>query len=64
MSKFEFSDEELIKNFQDGDIGAYNQIVYRYKDRLINFIYRFVVLFYSITKKSYFSAVLRIVHVH
>ena len=36
------TDEQLIKNFQSGDIGAYNQIVYRYKDRLLNFIYRFL----------------------
>ena len=42
MSKFELTDEELIKKFQDGDVGAYNQIVYRYKDRLLNFIYRFL----------------------
>ena len=42
MSKFELTDEQLIKKFQDGEIGAYNQIVYRYKDRLLNFIYRFL----------------------
>ena len=42
MSKFELTDEELIKKFQDGDVGAYNQIVYRYKDRILNFIYRFL----------------------
>ena len=42
MSKFELTDEQLIKKFQKGDIGAYNQIVYRYKDRLLNFIYRFL----------------------
>ena len=42
MSKFELTDEQLIKKFQDGDMGAYNQIVYRYKDRLLNFIYRFL----------------------
>ena len=42
MSDFELSDEVLIKKFQDGDISAYNQIVYRYKDRLLNFIYRFL----------------------
>ena len=42
MSKFELTDEELIKKFQDGDVGAYNQIVYRYKDRLLNFINRFL----------------------
>ena len=42
MSKFELTDEQLIKKFQDGDVGAYNQIVHRYKDRLLNFIYRFL----------------------
>ena len=42
MSKFELTDEQLIKEFQEGDVGAYNQIVYRYKDRLLNFIYRFL----------------------
>ena len=42
MSKFELTDEQLIRKFQDGDVGAYNQIVYRYKDRLLNFIYRFL----------------------
>ena len=42
MSEFELTDEHLIKKFQDGDVGAYNQIVKRYKDRLLNFIYRFL----------------------
>ena len=42
MSNFELTDEQLIKKFQNGDVGAYNQIVYRYKDRLLNFIYRFL----------------------
>ena len=42
MSDFEISDEILIKKFQDGDVGAYNQLVFRFKDRLLNFIYRFV----------------------
>ena len=42
MSKYELTDEQLIKKFQEGDVGAYNQIVYRYKDRLLNFINRFL----------------------
>ncbi len=42
MSDFQISDEILIKKFQEGDVGAYNQLVYRFKDRLLNFIYRFV----------------------
>jgi len=36
------SDEELIYCFQEGDNNAYNEIVKRYKDRLINFVYRYV----------------------
>ena len=42
MNKYELTDEELISKFQKGDIGAYNQLVYRYKDRLLNFIYRYL----------------------
>ena len=42
MNQFELTDEELIAKFQDGDVGAFTQIVNRYKDRLFNFIYRFV----------------------
>ena len=36
------TDEELIKQFQDGDVSAYNHLVYRYKDRLFNYIYQFM----------------------
>jgi len=36
------SDEELIKRFQDGELHAYNVIVNRYKDQLLNFAYRFL----------------------
>jgi len=42
MLNYELTDEELIKKFQEGDVGAYNQLVYRYKDRLLNFIYRYL----------------------
>jgi len=42
MEEFEYSDEELIVKFQNGDKSAYNKLVFRYKDRLYNFIYRFV----------------------
>ena len=42
MTNYELSDEELINKFQKGDVGAYNKIVYRYKDRLFNFIYRYL----------------------
>ncbi len=36
------TDEELIERFQQGDINAFEEIVRRYKDQLLNFIYRFV----------------------
>ena len=36
------SDEELIARFQEGDVYAYEQIVHRYKDPLINFVYHFL----------------------
>ncbi|NVM03936.1 MAG: sigma-70 family RNA polymerase sigma factor [Candidatus Helarchaeota archaeon] len=43
--KFENSiptDEELIKRFQNGDIYAFEQIVNRYKNQLLNYAYRFL----------------------
>jgi RNA polymerase sigma-70 factor (ECF subfamily) len=42
VSVEKLSDEELIYCFQEGDNNAYNEIVRRYKDRLINFVYRYV----------------------
>ena len=36
------TDEELIKEFQNENISSYNHLVYRYKDRLFNYIYQFV----------------------
>ncbi len=36
------TDEQLIKDFQKGNINSYNQLVFRYKDRLFNYIYQFV----------------------
>tara|TARA_B000000532_G_scaffold240157_1_gene230636 strand:+ start:800 stop:1369 length:570 start_codon:yes stop_codon:yes gene_type:complete len=36
------TDEELIKDFQEGDITSYNHLVFRYKDKLLNYIYQFV----------------------
>lgn len=39
----DLTDEELIKEFQDNDtLEAYELLVKRYKDPLINFVYRFV----------------------
>ena len=36
------TDEQLIKNFQNGDVDAFDKLVNKYKDRIYNFIYRFV----------------------
>ncbi|MBN2365670.1 MAG: sigma-70 family RNA polymerase sigma factor [Calditrichaeota bacterium] len=36
------SDEQLIARFQLGDVQAYDILVRRYKDQLLNFVYRFV----------------------
>ncbi|MBT4317508.1 MAG: sigma-70 family RNA polymerase sigma factor [Candidatus Marinimicrobia bacterium] len=41
-NEFRFSDEELIFRFQKGDEQSYVELVNRYRDRLINYIYRFV----------------------
>ncbi len=35
------TDEQLILQFQNEDKGAYVEIVMRYKDRLVNFLYRY-----------------------
>lgn len=36
------TDEELIERFQQGDIYAFELIVKRYKEQLLNFVYRFL----------------------
>ena len=36
------TDEELIARFQQEDMYAFDQIVHRYKDQLINFVYNFL----------------------
>ncbi len=36
------NDEELIKQFQEGNLYAYDMIVQRYKDQLLNFAFRFL----------------------
>ena len=41
-AKTQPNDEELIARFQSGDIYAYELLVRRYKEPLLNFIYRFV----------------------
>lgn len=40
--KFIYTDEELIGRFQNGDEQAYIELVNRYRDRLMSFVYRFV----------------------
>ncbi|MEE9466033.1 MAG: sigma-70 family RNA polymerase sigma factor [Candidatus Neomarinimicrobiota bacterium] len=42
MSQHQYTDEELIAQFQAGNENAYLDIVQRFKDRLFSFIYRFV----------------------
>ncbi|MFL2982927.1 MAG: RNA polymerase sigma factor [Candidatus Neomarinimicrobiota bacterium] len=42
QSKFSYSDEDLIQRFQNGDQRAYIELVNRYKDRLVNFVYQFL----------------------
>ena len=37
-----FTDEELIARFQQGDAYSFDEIVRRYQDRLLNFVYRFL----------------------
>ena len=40
--KVQYSDKELILRFQKGDELAYVELVNRYRDRLMNFVFRFV----------------------
>jgi len=42
LSPHQYTDEELIAQFQAGNEHAYLDIVERFKDRLFSFIYRFV----------------------
>lgn len=42
MTSHQFTDEELIAQFQAGNENAYLEIVERFKDRLFAFVYRFV----------------------
>lgn len=41
-SEIHISDEDLIERFQQGDTSAYESIVKRYKDQLLNFVFRFL----------------------
>ena len=40
--KNNITDEQLIKQFQEGNRQSYNELVFRYKDKILNFLYRFV----------------------
>ncbi len=40
--RIEKTDEELIAEFQAGDDNGFVELVDRYKDRLVNFVYRFL----------------------
>ncbi len=42
ISNSNLTDEELIRKFQEGELYAYDLIVRRYKDQLLNFAYRFL----------------------
>jgi RNA polymerase sigma-70 factor (ECF subfamily) len=42
QKKNKISDEKLIARFQEGDLQAYDILVKRYKDQLLNYVYRFV----------------------
>lgn len=41
-SEFRYTDEELIARFQEGDEQAYTELVNRYRDRLMSFVFRFI----------------------
>ncbi|MDP6169826.1 MAG: sigma-70 family RNA polymerase sigma factor [Candidatus Marinimicrobia bacterium] len=41
-STFLYTDEQLIGRFQAGDERAYVELVNRYKDRLLNFVFQFL----------------------
>lgn len=36
-----YTDEELILKFQSEDVEAFNEIVFRYKNKVVNFLYRY-----------------------
>ena len=39
---FIYTDEQLIARFQSGDERAYAELVNRFRDRLINFVFQFL----------------------
>ena len=42
QNQYQYTDEELIASFQNGNQQAYIELVRRYRDRLITFVFRFV----------------------
>lgn len=42
LKRKKITDEVLIARFQDGDVQAFDTLVRRYKDQLLNYVYRFV----------------------
>ena len=40
--KFIYTDEELMKRFQNGDENAYIELVNRYRDKILNFIFNYI----------------------
>lgn len=42
LEKEKVTDETLIAQFQQGDVDAFDILVRRYKDQLLNYVYRFV----------------------
>ena len=42
QNQYQYTDEELIASFQNGNEQAYIELVRRYRDRLITFVFRFV----------------------
>ena len=39
---YKYTDENLILKFQQGDLNAFNELVIRYRDKLLNFIHYYV----------------------
>jgi len=42
QNQYQYSDEELIRSFQNGNEQAYVELVRRFQDRLMTFVYRFL----------------------
>lgn len=42
LERKKITDESLIARFQKGDVQAFDTLVRRYKDQLLNYVYRFV----------------------